>query len=68
MGLMYKRLLAIVICAAFLAPATGCLIRTQPGHSHHAVKKGHKCKPSQYWDGHHCRHKGKGKGARKHDD
>ncbi|MBF5042404.1 hypothetical protein FGE12_08330 [Aggregicoccus sp. 17bor-14] len=26
------------------------------------------CKPSQYWDGETCRHKGKGKGARKHDD
>lgn len=25
------------------------------------------CKPSQYWDGEMCRHKGKGKGARKHD-
>jgi hypothetical protein len=26
------------------------------------------CHPSQYWDGDQCRHKGKGKGARKHDD
>ena len=26
------------------------------------------CHPSQYWDGERCRHKGKGKGARKHDD
>ena len=26
------------------------------------------CKPSQYWDGERCVHKGKGKGARKHDD
>lgn len=26
------------------------------------------CHPSQYWDGEKCRHKGKGKGARKHDD
>ncbi len=26
------------------------------------------CHPSQYWDGEHCRHKGKGHGARKHDD
>ena len=25
------------------------------------------CKPSQYWDGEMCRHKGQGKGARKHD-
>jgi hypothetical protein len=26
------------------------------------------CHPSQYWDGDQCRHKGKGHGARKHDD
>ncbi len=26
------------------------------------------CHPSQYWDGERCRHKGKGHGARKHDD
>jgi hypothetical protein len=26
------------------------------------------CNPNQYWDGTQCRHKGKGKGARKHDD
>jgi hypothetical protein len=26
------------------------------------------CHPSQYWDGDSCKHKGKGKGARKHDD
>lgn len=26
------------------------------------------CRPSQYWDGERCRHKGRGHGARKHDD
>jgi hypothetical protein len=26
------------------------------------------CDNNQYWDGEKCRHKGKGKGARKHDD
>lgn len=26
------------------------------------------CHPSQYWDGDECRHKGQGKGARKHDN
>jgi hypothetical protein len=25
------------------------------------------CHPSEYWDGDQCRHKGKGRGARKHD-
>jgi hypothetical protein len=65
---MMKRLVVIAVALAFLAPAGGCIIRTQPNHSHHTVKAKPKCKPSQYWDGHRCRHKGKGKGARKHDD
>lgn len=30
--------------------------------------KSKQCHPSQYWDGDECKHKGKGKGARKHDD
>ncbi len=73
MAPMPKRLLGMVLAAALFAPAGGCIVHTKPGHSHHAVKSKHKhkkgrCKPSQYWDGHHCRHKGKGKGARKHDD
>ncbi len=42
------------------------------GSSRQAVKssssKRKECKPSQYWDGEQCRHKGQGKGARKHDD
>ena len=71
MAAMRKRLLAILVAAAIFAPTTGCVLHTRPGHSHHAVKgkkaKG-KCKPSQYWDGKHCKHKGKGKGSRKHDD
>ncbi len=25
------------------------------------------CRPSEYWDGTQCRHKGEGHGARKHD-
>ena len=25
------------------------------------------CRPSEYWDGYQCRHKGNGHGARKHD-
>jgi hypothetical protein len=28
----------------------------------------HECRPNQYWDGEECRHKGRGWGARKHDD
>ena len=62
-----KRLAATLVLGIFAALSSGgCVIRTDPRHRHgHVVVK---CKPSQYWDGHHCRHKGKGHGARKHDD
>lgn len=44
----------------------GCVVHTHRGRSRAAVKS-KKCAPSHYWDGHKCRHKGKGHGARKHD-
>ncbi len=55
---------------------SGCIVvkdgRRDDGHrtNRSALSSGKKreCHPSQYWDGHKCRHKGKGKGARKHDD
>ena len=67
--------------AAFVAAtcvlSTGCLVTSRPAHgeSHHHVKSRDQrskkprraCHPSQYWDGHTCRHKGRGHGARKHD-
>jgi hypothetical protein len=62
---------AIVLSALF-ALASGCVV--VPGHGKHHHHKGHAlsarrdCHPSQYWDGERCRHKGKGHGARKHDD
>lgn len=65
---MYKRLLTILVISVFLGSfSSSCIIHT-PGHGHrrHAVKA-KKCKPGHYWDGEKCRHKGKGKGARKHD-
>ncbi|ACY17705.1 hypothetical protein [Haliangium ochraceum] len=53
---------------------SGCVVRSHnhPSHGHPKAKSGggkkhHNCRPSHYWDGHKCRHKGKGKGARKHD-
>ncbi len=59
----------------FLLPAVlmllpGCLVIRD---TRYVTKKSHvksrpDCHPSQYWDGEQCRHKGKGKGARKHDD
>ena len=59
---MRLRLLLPVLALSF--SLGGCIVvrdRT-------VVKTGKKeCHPSQYWDGTECRHKGKGKGARKHD-
>lgn len=58
---------------------TGCVSRRvvsvggpRTGSSSGAIRssdsKKPECHPSQYWDGEKCKHKGKGKGARKHDD
>jgi hypothetical protein len=67
----------VPIFAAFAMIASGCLT-----HDHHhraesrtgTLERGEhhdrarSCHPSQYWNGHRCIHKGKGHGARKHDD
>lgn len=50
-----------------LSLLSGCFVTTDRGHRHGYVRGGHSCHPSQYWDGHTCRHKGRGHGARKHD-
>lgn len=65
---MSRRMICVLALSAFLGFAgSSCIIHTpRHGHKRHAVKA-KKCKPSHYWDGHKCRHKGKGKGARKHD-
>ena len=63
---MFKRLLAIICISAFLAAGTSSCVVRPYGHHRHALKA-KKCKPGHYWDGHKCRHKGKGHGARKHD-
>jgi hypothetical protein len=63
----------------FLLPALalfslgGCIvhrtfIEAPPSKSKKSGKSSRECHPSQYWDGDECRHKGQGKGARKHDD
>jgi hypothetical protein len=49
----------------------GCVVVRDTLHipkSKKSALKSSDCHPSQYWDGTQCRHKGKGKGARKHDD
>lgn len=53
---------------ALTLPLTGCIVHTQDqGRRQSRSARSHDCHPSQYWDGHTCRHKGKGHGARKHD-
>jgi hypothetical protein len=61
-------MIRLVLVLAFLT--SGCVVHRH--HHHHGrarkvVVVKDKCHPSQYWDGHQCRHKGKGHGARKHD-
>lgn len=66
---MFRRLFFLLAVFAFLGfLSSSCILHT-PGTKRQAIKakKSKKCKPSHYWDGKKCRHKGKGKGARKHD-
>ncbi|HLU66832.1 MAG TPA: hypothetical protein VKZ63_11175 [Kofleriaceae bacterium] len=66
-----RRVPAALVALLFTLSLSGCIVHTRDGHGHRGrsrskvTKRG--CHPSQYWDGHRCRHKGKGHGARKHD-
>jgi hypothetical protein len=66
---MTLRLVLPVLAALSLG---GCIVRTPVVANPPKTKKSElssaDCHPSQYWDGKQCRHKGKGKGARKHDN
>lgn len=69
---MFRRLFFVLAVFAVLGFLSSSCIIHPHGRSRQAVKakkvkKSKKCKPSHYWDGKKCRHKGKGKGARKHD-
>ena len=70
---MLKRTVTAIVGACALSLVlSGCIVHTRDraprrSHQHVKAKKGRDCRPSHYWDGHKCRHKGKGKGARKHD-
>jgi hypothetical protein len=58
---------ALLPAGLFLLSAvlgSGCLVVDKHARF---VSPAPSCHPSQYWDGQQCRHKGKGKGARKHD-
>ena len=65
---MFRRLILILAVFAVLGfVSSSCIIHApRHGHKKQAIKA-KKCKPSHYWDGKKCRHKGKGKGACKHD-
>ena len=63
--------LRLVLPVLGLLSLGGCIVRTPDVLVPVKTKKSNlssRCEPSQYWDGEKCRHKGKGKGARKHDD
>lgn len=68
-----SRLLPFALVSALFL--SGCVVRVKPpprSHGTHRtsltrVESKPRCKPSHQWDGKVCRHKGKGKGARKHD-
>jgi hypothetical protein len=61
--------LFLPVVALFSLSLPGCIVvRDQTNAVKPAKAKAKKeCHPSQYWDGSQCRHKGQGKGARKHD-
>jgi hypothetical protein len=65
---MVKKTLGFLAALVLSGALSGCIVHTRDrGHRRSRVSKSSRCHPSQYWDGHTCRHKGKGHGARKHD-
>jgi hypothetical protein len=61
-----RKLIVAIGLACLMMSASGCILTT-PRRGRHTAVREPSCHPSQYWDGHQCRHKGKGHGARKHD-
>jgi hypothetical protein len=59
--------MALAVALAFSLPLAGCVLHTHPRHGHSRSSVKRSCPPSHHWDGHQCRHNGKGHGARKHD-
>ena len=62
-----KRLFALAITTALVAPLAGCIVHTHGRGGTRSAAREPACHPSQHWDGHQCRHNGRGHGARKHD-
>jgi hypothetical protein len=63
---MNFRMLLLLPVVALLSQ-TGCIVVRGATDVVKTSESKKKCHPSQYWDGSQCRHKGQGKGARKHD-
>ena len=64
---MMRRIPVFLVAALFILSLSGCFVVTNDRGRTSRASKSKRCHPSQYWDGHQCRHKGKGKGSRKHD-
>ena len=74
---MKHLLLVAVLLSAILLGGCSLILRTQEGTTVGGTVYGSseqslsgregRCEPSHYWDGQCCRHKGQGRGARKHD-
>lgn len=70
--------LCLLVVGVLLLPSAGCVVHShRPGYYRaqrpvkvrrtRAYRARPQCRPSHYWDGYACRHKGRGHGARKHD-
>lgn len=59
--------LFLPVVALFSLSLPGCIVVRDRTTVVRPAKARKDCHPSQYWDGDQCRHKGQGKGARKHD-
>jgi hypothetical protein len=55
---MTRTLLSCLVVAVLAGSFGGCVVRTRDPHHHHNRRvRQPTCHPSQYWDGHQCRHK-----------
>lgn len=59
-----KKTLVLFIGCSFLFSA--CLIVGPRRGKRRKGVHNHRCHPSEYWNGHKCKHKGKAKGHKKH--
>jgi len=62
------KLIPWLVLACICIQGSACVVTPAHRREKTVVVTERSCHPSQYWDGSQCRHKGKGHGARKHDD